>query len=203
MCDCVQTSLLEHSVRSINNRLLVVGYRYCTILGLHTTTAPHSSALAPRIRQRRVQCVTAAASLADMEDDEVMNEALGDGRRAGKPVAAGHGMSSPSSGEGHSVDGHEPPPHHAAHASASTTVGVPPFPRSVSGSVPAPALAGVGGSTTSHLPFVAPSDLLRVSRSSRPSSAAARDQSPLPSPMTPLDREQIEGLVSGRRPLCI
>lgn len=118
-----------------------------------------------------------------MEDDEVMNEALGDGRRAGKP--AGHGMSSSSGIEGHSAHGHEAPPLQPHHA--STTVAVNP--------------ALVGGSATSHPPlaFVAPSDLLRVSRSSRPSSALARDQSPLPSPMTPIDREQIEGLVSERR----
>ncbi|KAF7195426.1 5'-AMP-activated protein kinase subunit gamma [Pseudocercospora fuligena] len=134
----------------------------------------------------RLQCVTAAAPLADMEDDEVMNEALGDGRRAGKP-AAGHGMSSSSGIEGHSASahGHEAAPLQPHHASASTTVAVNPV---------NPAL--VGGSATFHPPlaFVAPSDLLRVSRSSRPSSALARDQSPLPSPMTPIDREQIEGL---------
>ncbi|KXT05288.1 hypothetical protein AC578_10957 [Pseudocercospora eumusae] len=110
-----------------------------------------------------------------MEDDEVMNEALGDGRRAGQP-AAGHGMSSSSGIEGHSGSAHG---HEAAPLQAHDAL--------------------VGGSATSHPPpplaFVAPSDLLRVSRGSRPSSALARDQSPLPSPiMTPIDREQIEGL---------
>lgn len=171
----------NQKICSFNHRCRIILQHITT----QSTTSQHRTLDATHALSRGLQCVTAAVAQADMEDDEVLSRALDE--RAGKPAAAdaaaGHGMPLSSSGvEGRIAEGHEPQP--LRHASTTDKV--------------AANNAGLIGpeSATSHLPFVAPANFLRVSRSSRPSTAAARDLTPSPSPMTPLDREQIEGLVS-------